>query len=71
MLLYKTAAAGDEIAATAPIAARLGGAPGPIHTYELPGLDQPRVIATFAKTAPSPAKYPRRSGTPSRRPLKP
>ncbi len=71
VLLYKTAAARDEIAAAAPIAARLGGAPGPIHTYELPGLDQPRVIATFEKTAPSPAKYPRRSGTPSRCPLKP
>ena len=71
LVLYKTAAAIDEVRASEPIAVRLGGKLGELHTYELPGLDQPRVLACFEKTAPTPAKFPRRTGVPGRHPLKP
>ena len=69
VILYKTEGQLAEIEAAAPVAAQLGGGLDHLLRYELPGLDQPRVLAVFAKTAPTPPDYPRRAGVPRRRPL--
>ncbi len=69
VVLYKTAAQVSEVEAAAPVAAQLGGSLDRLHRYELPGLDQPRVLAVVAKSAPTPPEYPRRAGVPKRRPL--
>lgn len=69
VLLYKTEAQVPEVEAATPVAVQLGGTLEQLHRYELPGLDQPRMLAVFAKTSPTPSEYPRRAGVPKRRPL--
>jgi len=69
VLLYKTEAQVSEVEAATPVAAQLGGTLEQLHRYELPGLNQPRVLAVFAKASPTPPEYPRRAGVPKRRPL--
>ncbi|MBM4423535.1 MAG: hypothetical protein FJ030_09105 [Chloroflexi bacterium] len=48
----------------------LGGCLAQIIPVELPGVVEPRYLVVFDKVAATPAKYPRRPGTPSKEPLK-
>jgi len=50
--------------------ATLGGALRRIVHLELPVLAEPRSLVVIEKIAPTPQKYPRRPGIPSKRPLK-
>jgi 16S rRNA (guanine527-N7)-methyltransferase len=49
--------------------ATLGGVLRRIVHLELPTLTEPRCLIVIEKTAPTPEKYPRRPGIPSKRPL--
>ena len=50
--------------------ATLGGTLRHIVSLELPGLAEPRSLVVIEKIAPTPEKYPRRPGIPSKRPLR-
>lgn len=50
--------------------ATLGGALRRVVHLELPNLAKPRSLVVIEKIAPTPEKYPRRPGIPSKRPLK-
>jgi 16S rRNA (guanine527-N7)-methyltransferase len=50
--------------------ATLGGALRRIVHLELPRLAEPRSLVVIEKIAPTPEKYPRRPGIPSKRPIK-
>jgi 16S rRNA (guanine527-N7)-methyltransferase len=50
--------------------ATLGGILRRIVHLELPNLAEPRSLVVIEKIAPTPEKYPRRPGIPSKRPLK-
>jgi len=64
------AADGDAEAKAAEGAiATLGGILRRIVHLELPHLAEPRSLAVIEKIAPTPEKYPRRPGTPSKRPI--
>lgn len=47
----------------------LGGKLIGIETVMLPGVDEPHYLVMVEKTAPTPAIYPRKPGTPSKKPL--
>lgn len=47
----------------------LGGEIASVIKYVIPGTDIARSIVTIKKTSSTPAKYPRKAGTPSRKPL--
>ncbi len=49
----------------------LGGKLHRIMHLELPPLAEPRSLVVIEKVAPTPEKYPRRPGIPSKRPLRP
>ena len=59
-----------EARAAAGAIATLGGALRRIVHLELPHLAEPRSLVVIEKVAPTPEKYPRRPGIPSKRPLK-
>ncbi len=64
-------AEGDaEAKAAAGAMATLGGILRRIVHLELPHLSEPRSLVVIEKIAPTPEKYPRRPGIPSKRPLK-
>ena len=69
LLLYKTAAAEDELQACDPVAVSLGGAIREVQRYSLEGDEQSRAIFRVEKCAPTPTCYPRRAGMPFKRPL--
>ncbi|NLE08799.1 MAG: 16S rRNA (guanine(527)-N(7))-methyltransferase RsmG, partial [Dehalococcoidales bacterium] len=48
----------------------LGGTIVAIQNIDLEGLDDNRHLVVLEKTAPTPDKYPRRSGMPEKRPIK-
>lgn len=48
----------------------LGGMLSRVTPVELPGVVEPRYLVVFDKVAATPRKYPRRSGTPGKQPLK-
>ena len=48
----------------------LGGELEKIESFELPGTDMKRNLVIIRKTKNTPSKYPRKSGTPSKEPLK-
>lgn len=48
----------------------LGGTIAAIQNIDLEGLDDNRHLVVLEKTAPTPDKYPRRSGMPEKRPIK-
>ncbi|GAB4313047.1 MAG: 16S rRNA (guanine(527)-N(7))-methyltransferase RsmG [Candidatus Sumerlaeia bacterium] len=58
-----------EIETSAPALQALGCGIETVHRYTLPELQEPRTLAVIVKTAPTPDKYPRPAGAPSRRPL--
>lgn len=47
----------------------LGGRVVEVRRVDVPGLDEMRVLVVVEKIAPTPARYPRRPGIPSKRPL--
>ena len=49
--------------------ALLGGAPPVAETVKLPGLDDVRAVLYVKKTGPTPDFYPRKAGTPEKKPL--
>ena len=49
--------------------ALLGGAPPVIASVKLPGLDDTRAVLYVKKVRPTPAPYPRKAGTPEKKPL--
>lgn len=65
---YKSASAGDEIAASGAALKRLGGGTAAVYDYHLsPELS--RVLVCVDKVLPTPPVYPRRPGIPAKRPL--
>ena len=48
----------------------LGGEVGEVKAIHIPELDQERHLITVRKVKPTPEKYPRRAGTPSKNPLR-
>lgn len=48
---------------------RLGGGPGRVETYSLPGTEAVHSLVLVAKTAPTPAGYPRRFALIKKQPL--
>jgi 16S rRNA (guanine527-N7)-methyltransferase len=58
----------DELREGARAAVELGGTIGPITPISVPGLEN-HVLIRIDKTGETPAKYPRRPGIPSKRPL--
>lgn len=48
----------------------LGGTIKNVETFDLPQSDIGRTIITIEKTKKTPAKYPRKAGTPSKEPIK-
>ena len=69
MVLYKTADQAVTLAQSDAAAAALGARARATVEYSLPGLRQNRILAVYEKVAPTPSRYPRRSGVPARRPL--
>jgi 16S rRNA (guanine527-N7)-methyltransferase len=65
----KGAEAAEETEAAAGAIRRLGGELRQLVPIVLPTLDEPRGLAVIEKVALTPARYPRRAGVPSKRPL--
>jgi 16S rRNA (guanine527-N7)-methyltransferase len=47
----------------------LGGRPGPIIAVELPDIAEPHYLVVIEKVAPTPPQFPRKPGTPTKKPL--
>lgn len=58
-----------EVEGAAEAIAVLGGHLRAIESIDVPGLSGPRAIVIVDKAAPTPEKYPRRSGMPAKRPI--
>ncbi len=69
MLAQKGENAHEEIGSAAEAIGLLGGAEAKINTVLLPERAQPHYLVVVAKIAATPAKFPRRVGMPSKRPL--
>ena len=59
----------EEVAEAAKAIETLGGSAPEIRTYTIPGTDVVRTAVIIKKTAPTPAKYPRRWARISKQPL--
>ena len=59
----------EEAEAAAKAIALLGGAPPVMAPVKLPGLDDVRAVLYVKKARPTPAPYPRKAGTPEKKPL--
>lgn len=68
-IAMKGSTAPDEVTASTSALNLLGGTLDRIETVALPGLDDPHHLVIVQKTAPTPDKYPRRTGVPTKRPL--
>lgn len=68
MLAPKGADAAGEVAAADQALRHLGGRVDDLVPVQLPGLE-PRSLVVITKIAPTPARYPRPVGVPTRRPL--
>jgi 16S rRNA (guanine527-N7)-methyltransferase len=69
MLALKGEGGPDEASRTAPGLLILGAHLIDVQPYDLPGVPGTRHLVIAEKTAPTPAKYPRRPGVPEKRPL--
>ena len=58
-----------ELASANNAMAVLGGQLSNVYPVDLPGLTDNRVVVVVEKTSPTPERYPRRPGIPSKRPL--
>lgn len=68
-LAMKGATAAEEAADSRRALAALGGRIQRIDTVHLPGVVEPHHLIIIEKTTPTPAAYPRKPGTPTRKPL--
>ncbi len=59
----------EEIEASEKAVALLGGTIEKTDTFTLPGTDMERTIVVIRKIRPTPARFPRKAGTPSKDPL--
>jgi 16S rRNA (guanine527-N7)-methyltransferase len=69
LVASKGAEAAEETAAAAGAVQVLGGRVSELVPVVLPTLDAPRHLVVIEKVAPTPARYPRRAGLPSKKPL--
>lgn len=69
MLTLKGPSLDDELAEAAYAFEVLGGRVERTETAEIPGRDWSHRLAYIEKVAPTPAKYPRKPGTPEKKPL--
>jgi 16S rRNA (guanine527-N7)-methyltransferase len=58
-----------EVEAARSAIALLGGEVAEVRAVDVLGLDAPRNLVVVAKVSPTPDKYPRRPGIPTKRPL--
>jgi len=65
----KGADVGEEVEAALPALKLLGGRLQGLRSVNLPGLDEPRHLVVVEKVTPTPDRYPRRPGIPTKRPL--
>lgn len=69
LLAFKGPRAAGETAAAERAMETLGGKPAELFRYTLPFSGEARVLAVVEKLAPTPPRYPRRAGLPTKRPL--
>ena len=69
LLALKGAKYAEEMAEAETAAKILGGSVPTSKTVKLPGLDDGRAIVRIDKIKPTPKAYPRKSGTPEKKPL--
>ena len=67
---YKAGGAGQEIADAEKAIRMLGGRIEKKITFVLPHTDLERMLVVIRKEKPTPKRYPRKAGTPSREPLR-
>ena len=60
---------GDEISAATGAIEALGGSIARVSPVRIEGLDDDRCLVVVGKVRPTPARFPRRSGMPAKRPL--
>ncbi len=68
-IAYKSERSEEEMNDAASALKILGGEISKIHGFTLPGSDIGRTLISIKKTCPSPDKYPRKAGLPSKKPL--
>ena len=69
-ILWKKRGIEDELREAAGAISTLGGKLGRLLPADLPGLPPDRQLVEIAKSGPTPRKYPRSPGTPSKDPLR-
>lgn len=69
-IAMKGAQANEELADSKKALKVLGGKINDIHTFTLPKEDSERSIIIIDKKTKTPKKYPRKAGTPNRKPIK-
>ena len=67
--VHKTSTAADEIEEARYAIHTLGGEVRDTFKIDLDDSDSGRLLLVIAKVSPTPERYPRRSGIPSKRPL--
>ena len=70
IICMKASEAEEEIEQSKKAINVLGGTIKNVETFDLPQSDIGRTIITIEKTKKTPAKYPRKAGTPSKEPIK-
>lgn len=66
---YKSEKAKEEMVASKNAITTLGGSIFACENFSLPGTDMERNFVVIEKVNPTPAKYPRKAGTPIKKPL--
>ena len=69
LLALKGARYAEEMAEAEQAAKILGGGKPAAKAVKLPGLDDGRAVVRITKERPTPKAYPRKSGTPEKKPL--
>jgi 16S rRNA (guanine527-N7)-methyltransferase len=69
MLAQKGSGVKAELAQAANAIRLLGGELEPVDEFELPVLKERRALVKIRKVKATPPKYPRKAGTPSKKPL--
>ena len=67
---YKSGDVDEELKASEKAVAVLGGKIGKVVSFNLPETDLSRTMVPVKKVGPTPGKYPRKAGTPSKEPIK-
>ena len=69
MLAQKGSSAADELEQASKAIRTLGGGPAKLDAFELPVTHDQRALIQVVKEKHTPAQYPRKAGTPSKKPL--